>query len=83
MANAIAAGASDLAMVDIMKIGGVTGWMAAMDGRLIDVQAAFVRHEGEEAQPHASTSANSRKIACIQAGASLRSCRSSRRLMDS
>jgi L-alanine-DL-glutamate epimerase-like enolase superfamily enzyme len=29
-ANAIAAGASDLAMVDIMKIGGVTGWMAAM-----------------------------------------------------
>jgi mandelate racemase len=30
MANAITAGASDLAMVDIMKIGGVTGWMAAM-----------------------------------------------------
>ena len=30
MANAIAAGASDLAMIDIMKIGGVTGWMAAM-----------------------------------------------------
>jgi mandelate racemase len=30
MTNAIAAGASDLAMVDIMKIGGVTGWMAAM-----------------------------------------------------
>ena len=30
MANAIAAGASDLAMVDIIKIGGVTGWMAAM-----------------------------------------------------
>ena len=30
MANAIAASASDLAMVDIMKIGGVTGWMAAM-----------------------------------------------------
>jgi mandelate racemase len=30
MANAIAAGASDLAMVDIMKIGGITGWMSAM-----------------------------------------------------
>jgi mandelate racemase len=30
MANAIAASASDLAMVDIMKIGGVTGWMSAM-----------------------------------------------------
>jgi mandelate racemase len=30
MANAVAAGASDLAMVDIMKIGAVTGWMAAM-----------------------------------------------------
>jgi mandelate racemase len=30
MANAIAAGASDLAMVDIMKIGGVTGWLNAM-----------------------------------------------------
>jgi hypothetical protein len=30
MTNAIAAGASDLAMVDIMKIGGVTGWLSAM-----------------------------------------------------
>lgn len=29
MANAIAAGASDLTMVDIMKIGGVTGWISA------------------------------------------------------
>jgi mandelate racemase len=30
MANAIAAKASDLAMIDIMKIGGVTGWISAM-----------------------------------------------------
>jgi len=30
MTNAIAAAASDLAMADIMKIGGVTGWMSAM-----------------------------------------------------
>jgi mandelate racemase len=30
MANAIAAGASDYAMLDIMKIGGVTGWLSAM-----------------------------------------------------
>jgi mandelate racemase len=30
MANAIAAESSDLAMVDIMKIGGVTGWLSAM-----------------------------------------------------
>ena len=30
MANAIAAGASDLAMVDVMKIGGVTGWISAI-----------------------------------------------------
>jgi mandelate racemase len=30
MANAVAAGASDLAMIDIMKIGGVTGWLSAM-----------------------------------------------------
>jgi mandelate racemase len=30
MANSIAANASDLAMVDIMKIGGVTGWLNAM-----------------------------------------------------
>src|SRR5258708_13289969 len=30
MANAIAAGASALAMVAIVKIGGVTGWTAAM-----------------------------------------------------
>ncbi len=30
MASAIAAGASDFAMLDIMKIGGVTGWLSAM-----------------------------------------------------
>src|SRR6185436_19409240 len=30
MANSIAAGASDFAMLDIMKIGGVTGWLDAM-----------------------------------------------------
>ena len=29
MSNAVAAGASDLAMIDIMKIGGVTGWLSA------------------------------------------------------
>jgi mandelate racemase len=29
MANAIAAGASDYAMLDVMKIGGVTGWLRA------------------------------------------------------
>jgi len=29
MADAIAAGASDFAMVDVMKIGGVTGWLRA------------------------------------------------------
>jgi mandelate racemase len=29
MANAIAAGASDFAMLDVMKIGGITGWMRA------------------------------------------------------
>lgn len=30
MANAVAAGASDLCMLDVMKIGGVTGWIQAM-----------------------------------------------------
>ena len=30
MAKSIAAGASDFAMVDIMKIGGITGWLSAM-----------------------------------------------------
>lgn len=30
MASAITAGASDFAMLDIMKIGGVTGWISAM-----------------------------------------------------
>ena len=30
MAKAIAAGASDFVMLDIMKIGGVTGWLSAM-----------------------------------------------------
>jgi mandelate racemase len=29
MANAIAAGASDYAMLDVMKIGGITGWLRA------------------------------------------------------
>ncbi len=29
MAESVAAGASDLAMLDVMKIGGVTGWLAA------------------------------------------------------
>jgi len=29
MANAIAAGASDFAMLDVMKIGGISGWMRA------------------------------------------------------
>ena len=50
------------------------------DGRPIDGQAAFVGREGEEAEPQASSSVSSRKIACIQAGASLRSFTSSRRL---
>ena len=31
MAKSVAASASDLAMVDVMKIGGVTGWLAAAD----------------------------------------------------
>ena len=30
MAKSIAAGASDFAMLDIMKIGGLTGWFSAM-----------------------------------------------------
>jgi mandelate racemase len=30
MQKAIAAGASDLAMLDVMKIGGITGWLSAM-----------------------------------------------------
>jgi mandelate racemase len=30
MAKAIAAGTSDYAMLDVMKIGGVTGWLSAM-----------------------------------------------------
>jgi mandelate racemase len=30
MAKAIAAGASDYAMIDVIKIGGVTGWLSAI-----------------------------------------------------
>jgi len=30
MAKALAAGASDYGMLDVMKIGGVTGWLSAM-----------------------------------------------------
>jgi hypothetical protein len=36
-------------------------------GILFDVQTAFVGRQGEEGQPHASSSASSRKIACIHA----------------
>src|SRR5260370_14454995 len=51
MANAIAAGASDLAMVDIMKIGGITGWMSAM----AQAEAAALpvsKHTFAEPRPH-------------------------------
>ena len=42
--------------------------------------ASMSSKEGEGAEPHAYSSASSRKIGCIQAGASLKSFTSSRRL---
>jgi mandelate racemase len=51
MANAIAAGASDLAMVDIMKIGGVTGWLSAM-GQAEAASLPLSNHTFVEASAH-------------------------------
>jgi mandelate racemase len=51
MANAIATGASDLAMVDIMKIGGVTGWISAM-GQAEAAALPLSNHTFVEASAH-------------------------------
>jgi mandelate racemase len=51
MANAIAAGASDLAMVDVMKIGGVTGWISAM-GQAEAAALPLSNHTFVEASAH-------------------------------
>lgn len=51
MANAIALGASDLAMVDIMKIGGVTGWISAM-GQAEAASLPLSNHTFVEASAH-------------------------------
>lgn len=51
MANCIAAGASDLAMVDIMKIGGVTGWLSAM-GQAEAASLPLSSHVFVEASAH-------------------------------
>jgi mandelate racemase len=45
VAKAIAAGASDYAMLDVMKIGGVTGWLSAMgqaEAASLPIQAIFL-----------------------------------------
>lgn len=51
MANAIASGASDLAMVDIMKMGGVTGWISAM-GQAEAASLPLSNHTFVEASAH-------------------------------
>jgi hypothetical protein len=51
MANAIAAGASDLAMVDIMKIGGITGWISA-GGQAEAASLPLSNHTFVEASAH-------------------------------
>ena len=51
MANAIAAGASDLAMLDVMKIGGVTGWLRAM-GQAAAASLPVSSHIFVEASAH-------------------------------
>lgn len=51
MANAIAAGASDLAMIDIMKIGGVTGWLSAM-GQAVAASLPLSSHTFNEPSAH-------------------------------
>jgi mandelate racemase len=52
MANSVAAGASDLAMVDIMKIGGVTGWLNAM-GQADAASLPLSSHTFTEPSAHA------------------------------
>jgi mandelate racemase len=51
MANAIAARASDLAMVDIIKIGGVTGWISAA-GQAEAASLPLSSHSYIEASAH-------------------------------
>ena len=51
MANAIAAKASDLAMVDIIKIGGVTGWISAA-GQAEAASLPLSSHSYIEASAH-------------------------------
>jgi mandelate racemase len=51
MANAVAAEVSDLAMVDLMKIGGVTGWLSAM-GQADAASLPLSSHVFVEASAH-------------------------------
>jgi mandelate racemase len=51
MANAVAAGASDYAMLDLMKIGGVSGWTHAM-GLAQSVSLPVSSHLFIEASAH-------------------------------
>jgi mandelate racemase len=55
MANAIAARASDLAMIDIMKIGGVTGWISAA-GQAEAASLPLSSHTFIEASAHTMAS---------------------------
>jgi mandelate racemase len=55
MAHAIAAGASDLAMVDIGKIGGITGWISAA-GQAEAASLPLSNHTFVEASAHAMAS---------------------------
>ncbi|MFL5155590.1 MAG: enolase C-terminal domain-like protein, partial [Microvirga sp.] len=52
MAHAIAAGASDYAMPDLMKIGGITGWVRAM-GQAEAASLPVSSHIFVEASAHA------------------------------
>jgi mandelate racemase len=54
MAKAIAAGASDFAMLDVMKIGGVTGWLSAM-GQADAASLPISSHIFVEASAHLLT----------------------------
>jgi mandelate racemase len=54
MAKAIAAGASDFGMLDVMKIGGVTGWLSAM-GQAEAASLPISSHIFVEASAHLLT----------------------------
>ena len=67
--------------IHIVKLSGFSpdSGEVSTNRRLLKVQTAFAHRQHQKVELHASSSASSRMIGCIQVGASRRSSRSSRR----